>query len=150
MKIHLQIPDDYEDPQHKGLLKRAALATLKHQSAAKTAELTLVLTDDEELQALNRQYRGIDAATDVLSFPLGENDPETGGHYLGDVIISTAKAAVQAQAKGHQVAEELQLLVVHGVLHLLGHDHATEGEKAAMWEAQGEILLGLGVAISPS
>jgi probable rRNA maturation factor len=74
--------------------------------------------------------------------------PETGRYYLGDVIISYPRALEQSAAAGHTVQDELQLLVVHGVLHLLGHDHATEEEKARMWADQQEILAGLGVRLS--
>jgi len=82
----------------------------------------------------------------VLSFPASETDPETGARYIGDIIISVPYAARSAEKAGHPVESELQLLVVHGVLHLLGHDHAEPKEKARMWKAQAEILelLGLG------
>ena len=125
-------------------LERAALAALKHQRA--DGDITLVLTGDSQLHKLNRDYLGVDAPTDVLSFPASESDPETGEAYLGDIILSLPRADKQARAAGHSQADEAQLLVVHGTLHLLGHDHATAREKAKMWKAQGEILnrLGLG------
>ena len=126
-------------------VERAAAATLRRQSAA-DCDLTLVLTGDERLQALNREYLGRDRPTDVLSFPAGETDPETGRRYLGDVLISVPRAVEQAAARGHALESELQLLVVHGVLHLLGHDHAQADEKARMWAAQAEILQGLGLS----
>jgi probable rRNA maturation factor len=89
---------------------------------------------------LNRQYLGVDAPTDVLSFPVGEVDPESEALYLGDILISYPQALAQAEAAGHPVQAELQLLVVHGTLHLLGYDHAEEDEKTLMWKAQDEIL----------
>jgi probable rRNA maturation factor len=81
-----------------------------------------------------------------LSFPASESDPETGARYLGDILISVSRAAEQAKTAGYDVRDELQLLVVHGVLHLLGHDHAEAEGKARMWAAQSEVLerLGLG------
>ncbi len=127
------------------LVETAAAAALKHQSAPVEAELTIVLTDDAQLQGLNLQWMGVDAPTDVLSFPSEETDLESGNRYLGDILISVQRAAEQAQAVGHPVEAEVQLLVVHGVLHLLGHDHAEADEKAQMWQAQGEILSALGL-----
>ncbi len=127
------------------LLVNAARATLD-LSGASDADLTLVLTGDEQIQALNRDFLGADAPTDVLSFPADESDPETGRRYLGDVIVSLPRAAEQAAARGHGLDAEVQLLVVHGVLHLLGHDHAEADEKARMWAAQAKVLETLGVS----
>lgn len=127
------------------LVEKTALEALKHQSAPAEADLTIVLSDDAQLRELNLQWMGIDAPTDVLSFPSDEIDPESGNRYLGDILISVQRAAEQAKAAGHAVEAEVQLLVVHGVLHLLGHDHAEAGEKAKMWRAQGEILSQLGL-----
>ena len=115
------------------LLDHAAQATLDYAGAPAGAGLSLVLTDDAQLRQLNRQYLGINSPTDVFSFPAGETDPETDLLYLGDVVISYQRAQAQAAAGGHPVEDELQLLVVHGVLHLLGYDHAEETEKAKMW-----------------
>ncbi len=128
------------------LLEHAARVTLEHQSDDPDVDLSIVLTDDDQLRELNRDYLGIDSPTDVLSFPASESDPETGARYLGDILISIPRAAEQANAAGHDIQEEVQLLVVHGVLHLLGHDHAEAEEKARMWAAQAEVLerLGLG------
>ncbi len=124
-------------------LERAALATLAHQSA--DGDLTIVLTDDAQLQELNRDYLGIDAPTDVLSFPASETDPETDRRYLGDILISVPRADEQARAAGHPLQAEAQLLTVHGALHLLGYDHAEAAEKTRMWKAQAEVLSGLGL-----
>ena len=128
------------------LIERAVNATLENQSESLDSELTIILTDDSKIHDLNRDYLGIDAPTDVLSFPASETDPETGARYIGDIIISLPYAARSAEKAGHPLESEVQLLVVHGVLHLLGHDHAKPGEKAKMWKAQAEILetLGLG------
>lgn len=128
------------------LLEQAACAALDHQSA--DGDLTIVLTDDEQLHLLNRDYLGVDAPTDVLSFPASETDPETGRRYLGDILLSVSRAETQARAAGHPLEDEARLLVVHGVLHLLGHDHAEAEEKAKMWKAQGEVLEGLGVKVN--
>ena len=129
----------------KTLIERATTATLKHQSQSPDCDLTFVLTDDAQLKELNREYLGIDAPTDVLSFPASESDPETGARYIGDIIISMPYATRSAEKAGHGLEAEVQLLVVHGVLHLLGHDHAEAEEKARMWKAQAEILQTLGL-----
>ena len=132
-------------PFSEKLLERAALATLTHESESLDCELSIVLTDDARLQELNRDYLGIDAPTDVLSFPASETDPETGARYIGDILISIPRAQSQADAAGHALESEVQLLVVHGVLHLLGHDHAEAEEKALMWKVQAETLESLGL-----
>jgi probable rRNA maturation factor len=121
------------------LLEHAAMAVLD-LSGAPTGDLTIVLVDDEQIQGLNRDFLGHDAPTDVLSFPADEPDPETGRRYLGDVVISFVRAAEQASERGHTVEAEMQLLAVHGVLHLLGHDHAEAEEKERMWAVQSEVL----------
>ena len=126
------------------LIERAARAVLVHQSVE--GDLSVVLTDDSQLQELNREYLGIDAPTDVLSFPASETEPESGQAYLGDILISVPRAAEQAEAAGHPLSSEVQLLVVHGVLHLLGHDHSTTEEKSRMWAAQSAILESIGLA----
>jgi len=129
------------------LFERAAHATLAHHASRESldVDLSIVLADDKRLHELNRDYLGVDAPTDVLSFPASETDPETGARYIGDIIISVPYAAKGAAKAGHPLESELQLLVVHGVLHLLGHDHAKPKEKARMWKAQAEILESLGL-----
>jgi probable rRNA maturation factor len=127
------------------LLERAA-RTVLDLSGAQEADLTIVLVDDARIQALNRDFLAHDAPTDVLSFPADEPDPETGRRYLGDVVISTRRAEEQARERGHAIEAEMQLLVVHGILHLLGHDHAEVREKERMWAAQARALERLGVS----
>ena len=139
----IQIESKYPFPEE--LLEHAARAALEHEAASQDAELSIVLTDNAHLQELNLNYLGIDAPTDVLSFPASETDPQTGAPYLGDILISIPRARSQAEAAGHPLESEVQLLVVHGTLHLLGHDHAGPEEKARMWKAQAEILESLGL-----
>ena len=138
--------DNQQDFLESALLERAARITLDLESAPIDADLTIVLTDDAQLHELNLEYLGVDAPTDVLSFPASESDPETGLPYLGDILISIPRAAQQAQAAGHSVEAEVQLLVVHGTLHLLGHDHAEAEEKTRMWNAQAEVMSRLGLS----
>lgn len=147
--IHIQISETWlptfdAPPVPESVLEHSASETLRIGGAQPEAELTLVLSDDAQLQDLNNQYLGIDAPTDVLSFPAGDTDPDSTELYLGDIIISFPRAAAQADAGGHSVEDELRLLVVHGVLHLLGHDHAEPDEKAGMWRLQAEVLQSLG------
>ena len=129
-----------------GILQEAARQALDEQGVVEDVDLTILLSDDANIQTLNRDYRGYDKPTDVLSFEAHERDPETGTLYLGDIIISLERAAAQAEQGGHPLIDETQLLVVHGVLHLLGHDHAEAEEKAEMWRHQAEILARLGLS----
>jgi probable rRNA maturation factor len=116
---------------------------LDHEGCS--GELTIVLTDDDGIHALNRKYLGHDAPTDVLSFAAREDGgifvpaPEA-GMYLGDVIVSLPRAAEQAVQQGHSFERELGLLVIHGILHLLGYDHAQEADEATMWARQDAVL----------
>src|SRR5512133_3637795 len=139
--IHIET----EFPFPENLLENAARAALEHESASLHADLSIILTDDARLHELNLNYLKVDAPTDVLSFPASETDPETGARYIGDILISIPRAQTQAAAAGHPLEAEVQLLVVHGTLHLLGHDHAKTREKARMWKAQAEVLEGLGL-----
>jgi probable rRNA maturation factor len=109
------------------------------------AELSVVLTDDAELRDLNRTYRGVDAPTDVLSFPQREGEGNPAPNLLGDVVISVPRAVEQAERYGHSTAREVGFLTVHGILHLLGWDHQTAEEEARMMAASEAILQGLGL-----
>ncbi len=148
--IHVLIADSYADLVEAQTLELAALATLQREAGDIVPDLSIVIEDDSHLQALNKEFLDIDAPTDVLSFPSGEEDPdpETGRVYLGDVIISYPRAEEQAGAAGHALLAELSLLVVHGVLHLLGYDHGEPKEKEQMWAVQAAILRELGVSIA--
>lgn len=97
------------------------------------SELSIALADDEEMSDLNRRYRGLDRATDVLSFSLVEGEAsQHRGALLGDVVIGIETARRQARAAHGSLDQELARLLIHGVLHLLGHDHETPGEAQAM------------------
>jgi probable rRNA maturation factor len=136
--ILIEIPENLPISLNPEFIEEAARKTLDASGAPTNVDLTIVLADDAQLRQLNQQFLGIDAPTDVLSFPAGEVDPDTDRPYLGDVIISIEQA--QSQAGEHTLEDELRLLVVHGVLHLLGHDHAEQAEKDAMWQIQREVL----------
>jgi probable rRNA maturation factor len=143
--IHLEISEGYRSQFDPNVLEKAASVALLNLSVTHGAELTLVVSDDKHLQELNSEFRGVDAPTDVLAFPTTFENPEHGIPYLGDIVISFPRAVEQASEAKHPVEAELQLLVVHGLLHLLGHDHGDFEGKQKMWSAQRTILAQLGL-----
>jgi probable rRNA maturation factor len=123
-------------------LKRATLAHLE-----KTATLSVVLVSNQKIRQLNREWRGKDYATDVLSFPLAVSEdgevsvmPQEETLELGELVISLEKALEQASAYGHSFEREFAFLFVHGVLHVLGFDHITKEQERDMFGRQGKIL----------
>ena len=140
------------EPAFARKVKRRALAALARRVLASDgvapAQLSVVVTDDGTVQELNRRYRGIDAATDVLSFSLESSGdfptPPGRAAHLGEVVISYPMAARQARDAGHDVESELAHLLVHGVLHLLGYDHDSARDSRRM-RAREEALLGAAV-----
>ena len=148
--ITVQVNQSTTLPVDETILIQAAQQTLLSASVDRESELSIVLEDDLFLQQLNQKYLGIDTPTDVLSFPAGHIDPDTNSVYLGDVIISIPRAQSQATAGNHTLADELQLLVVHGVLHLIGFDHVGDEDKKNMQATQDAILKQLGVKVKAS
>ena len=149
IEIQMEVPLEDVDLT---LLKVASLAVLKQQGVEEPSEITIVITDDEALRDLNHRFRGLNQPTDVLSFPDDTKGPFAAGaegfpRYLGDIVISLPRATAQAEAVGCSVIEELQLLIVHGTLHLLGYDHADPKGKSQMWDAQAAILKLLSIDI---
>jgi len=133
------------EPRYKHLsagLAAAVNAALAYGQAA-AGEVTVVLTDNQQIRDFNRRFAGRDALTDVLSFADGSQDISTGNTYFGDIVISVPVAKVQAEKAGHSLEVELTLLTVHGVLHLLGYDHVHPEDHEQMWDAQSSILGGL-------
>lgn len=110
-------------------------------------EVSLTLTDNAEIHAINREYRGVDRPTDVLSFPQFEADePIPAGSSLGDIVISLPKMAAQAQEFGHSQRREFCFLFVHGLLHLLGYDHELSAQdEERQFARQNEVLEALGI-----
>jgi probable rRNA maturation factor len=141
--IEIQIGPAFLDLLSAERLRAVAEVALHYEG--QPGELAVVITDDAGIQALNRDFLGEDFPTDVLSFSAQSDGgpfvaaPEAGG-YLGDVIVSYPRAVEQAREHDHAVEQELSLLIVHGILHLLGYDHADEEEKAVMWARQESIL----------
>jgi probable rRNA maturation factor len=146
--IHIEITHPFSSQLGGEEIERAALVSMQHAAPDSDFDITIKITDDTAIQDLNNSFRGIDQPTDVLSFEAGELDPETGRTYLGDIIISCQQAERQARAGGHDVMDEIQLLVIHGLLHLLGYDHDTGKKKSRMWKAQKEILSMLDININ--
>ena len=116
---------------------------------AENSEVSITLTDDETIHELNKKYRGIDRATDVLSFALRESDePEILDaeiETLGDIIISVERAKIQAEEFGHSFLREIIFLEVHGLLHLLGYDHIEENDRIEMEAEQKFVMEKLGI-----
>jgi len=142
VQLELQIADEYVGRLDESRLRAAVMAALRQAPPEGPVELSLVITGDEQIRTLNRTYRGIDAPTDVLSFATDEDffaEPDA-PLYLGDILISYPHAVEQAAQYGHSTQAEVDLLVIHGVLHLLGYDHATEEEERQMWGLQDRAL----------
>ncbi len=121
---------------------------VRHEVEEGTA-VTVVITDDEHVRSLNAEFRGVDAPTDILSFPADPLPEEIEGEapYLGDLIIAYPYTLHEAAEAGHDIADELVLLVIHGTLHLLGYDHDNEEHQDGMWVEQAEALAAAGVAV---
>jgi len=145
--IFIEVEEDFQDFFSESILENAARMALEGAQLDKLPSLSIKICGDQEIQQLNAVYRGMDNVTDVLSFTADYYDPDLETRYLGDVVISFPRAVEQAKKRGHPAEAELQLLTVHGVLHLLGYDHSTAVEKEAMWDIQDRILLALDLDI---
>jgi probable rRNA maturation factor len=149
-EINISVEQKLKVSLKEGWLQRIALRTLEAEGIASPAEMGLVITDSKTIQRLNRTYRGEDQPTDVLAFHMypetsQESElhfvgPPDGVHHLGEVVISYPQAVIQAQEQGYGVAQELALLIVHGILHLLGYDDETTGGQQQMKAKENEIL----------
>lgn len=146
----LQIP-------YTEIIEKVISAVLDYEGCPYETEVSVLLTDNASIREINREQRGIDAPTDVLSFPMIEYetpsdfshveeafedtfDPDTGELMLGDIVVSVEKVVEQAELYGHSQERELAFLVAHSVLHLCGYDHIDEEERAEMEERQRTIL----------
>lgn len=150
------------DFDYEALIRRVIAGCMDAEKCPYEAEVSVLLTDNEQIHRINLENRGIDAPTDVLSFPLVdygspadfsklEDDSEdyfnfdTGELMLGDIVVSLEKVREQARAYGHSETRELGFLIAHSMLHLFGYDHIDEEERARMEDRQREILDGLGI-----
>ena len=142
-------------PDAANLIRAAAKAALRAQGIRQDCAVGVLLTDDAGIREINRAQRGIDAPTDVLSFPLNElcegafdperceYDYETDRLLLGDMVLNLERCAAQGEEYGHGFVHELRYLTVHSVLHLLGYDHLDEGERKARMRAREKAILSL-------
>ena len=155
MKHELLFDADVEVPAGTAeRLEAVITAALEAEGVEIPCEINVLLTDDEGIHAVNRETRGVDRPTDVLSFPMFELepgvppegeaflDPETGRCPLGDMCISLERAAAQAEEYGHSLDRELCYLAVHSALHLMGYDHLDEGPMKRQMRAREEAILG--------
>lgn len=158
MTISIEYETDKKlDLDYDRIIREIILASLDYEKCPYEAEVSVILTDNEGIHEINRDYRQIDAPTDVLSFPMVDFeresdfshvedaaedyfDPETGELVLGDIIISVEKVIEQAEKYGHSQERELAFLVAHSMLHLCGYDHMEDGERLVMEQKQEEIL----------
>ena len=132
------------------LIQRAISAALREEKVPDDCEVSVLLTDNEGIHELNRDYRGVDRPTDVLSFPANELAPgefdaalcaETGRVFLGDMAISLEKCEAQAEEFGHSFERELMYLTVHSTLHLLGYDHVDEAEMKRQMRGREDVIM---------
>lgn len=133
------------------LLRRCCNAVLIMEQFGESAEISITFVDEEQIHLLNKEHRGVDKSTDVLSFPLGENgqydvNPESGAKMLGDIVLNIPRVVRQAQEFGHSFQREIAYLTAHSMLHLLGYDHVAGGIEAVhMREKEEEIMNQLGL-----
>lgn len=137
------------------LIRRCCNAVLKLENFQGPAEISVTFTDNEQIRQLNAQYRNKDTATDVLSFPMGENgvynvNMDTGAKILGDIVLSMEKAMEQAETFGHSLQRETAYLTAHSVLHLLGYDHMENMDRVRMREKEELVMDQLGLPASSS
>ena len=128
-------------PDTQRYVKRAAAAALRAEGVTVPCELDVTLTDDAVIHTINREQRGVDRPTDVLSFPIDEMNYDTNRRYLGDMVLSLERAEAQGEEYGGGFAHEVQYLTVHSVLHLLGYDHLDEGEEKAKMRAREKAIM---------
>ena len=141
----LSPPDDFE-----ALVEDCARAALEEEEIEDDAEVSVTLVDNARIRELHLEFREIDRETDVLSFPLGDDegfevDPDTDAILLGDIVISLEKAQAQAEEYGHGLRREVAFLVTHSLFHLLGYDHMTPEDEAEMFVKQEKVLEKLGI-----
>ncbi len=148
MNAKIQLQNPRNRPLEEARLTQAALDVLGQNDAPRCASLSIVVTDADAVRAFNRQHRQVDAATDVLSFaaaPLPD-EIDAAAVYLGDIVIAYDYVATQCDARGCSLSDTLCLLVVHGTLHLLGHDHECPASRERMWSLQEATLKSLGIS----
>lgn len=155
VRVHLSVLADFRKQAAGGaykVVRKAVIAALTPEALTAAGlsglpvEVDVHLTNDEEIRELNRRFRGVGKATDVLSFGMGDDMVEGAGRLLGQVVISLPRASAQAGEYAHSLERELGFLSVHGVLHLLGYDHDTAAGEALMRQMEEEALGSLGLS----
>jgi probable rRNA maturation factor len=150
VEVDIQIDDRFANQVDATLIEQAVAAALAAEGLAGAIEVSVLVTDDATLHQLNRDYRNVDAATDVLSFADDEESdaaptafvrPPDAPRYLGDLAISYERVVAQAAEYGHSRARELAFLTIHGILHLLGYDHERSDADQAAMRAREEVIL---------
>ena len=149
-EINISVENNINVPVERSWLQRIAIITLESEGVISVVEIGLVITDSKTIHKLNRTYRGENKPTDVLAFHMTPNtneksdtsfvSPPDGVHHLGEVVISYPQAVKQAQEQGHSTVQELALLIVHGILHLLGYDHELPDEEQKMRVRENKII----------
>ncbi len=137
--IYITIEKEYSNLVNQTQLKITAKSVLNYFKK-KNFEFTVSIVSNKKIHELNNKFRLSDSETDVLSFSAEEMDPETGKVYIGDIVISYPAAKKQSEALNHRINEELDLLTIHGVLHLLGYDHASDDEEKHMFSIQSKLI----------
>ena len=137
------------------LVRRCCNAVLRMENFQGAAEVSVTFANNEQIHELNKMHRNVDAPTDVLSFPMGEDgkydiDPATNAKILGDIVISMEKAVEQAERFGHTLQREVGYLTAHSMLHLLGYDHEEPLEKVHMREKEELVMTQLGLPSTTS
>ncbi len=154
MMIYVQFSDEQDkitlDFDTEKLTEDCTREALIEEEIEDDAEVSLTFTDNAEIRKLNKQFRDIDRETDVLSFPMGDEDgfevnPETDALLLGDIVISLEKAKAQSEEYGHSMKREVAFLIAHSLFHLLGYDHTTPDEETEMFAKQENVLQRLGI-----
>ena len=148
MSARIQLQNLTERPLPADRLRLAARATIELSGDRSCSALSVVLADSETVRKYNRQHRSVDAATDVLSFaaPPMPDAIDADASYLGDIVIACDYVAAQCEARGCRLGDALCLLVIHGALHLLGHDHDSAASRERMWALQAAALHSLGIS----
>ena len=142
--LEISMPNRFRKQVSIPVLEKATEATLKACLRPISDRIALRISTNRVLRDFNKRFRGMDEVTDVLSFEDAYDDPEDGSHMLGDILISLEKAEEQSNLGGHSLMQELEMLLVHGVLHLCGYDHGEKNEYAKMTALQDKILTALG------
>ena len=129
----------------KKTVKEVVSAVLESEHENDGATVSVTFVDNERIRELNREFRNIDRATDVLSFPADEPVVEGEGRFLGDIALSLERAKTQSEEYGHSFKREVAFLTAHSVLHLLGYDHMTPDEEKEMFSKQEKVLKDMGI-----